>query len=106
MSVRDVALRYGEPHALALTTVQTVMERLRKKGFLQRAKERGVFLYSPRIAPSEAVRSLIHSFVSKTLEGSISPFVAYLSEKRPVSREEIAELRRLVEELEEREGRP
>src|SRR5207249_331104 len=38
ISVGEVAERFGEPRGLARTTILTVMERLRKKGFLTRSK--------------------------------------------------------------------
>jgi predicted transcriptional regulator len=45
------------------------------------------------------MRSAVGSFVEKTLSGSLSPFVAYLSERAEVSDEELAELESLVAQL-------
>lgn len=43
--------------------------------------------------------SAVGSFVEKTLQGSISPFVAWMSEKAEVSDNELAELEALVSRL-------
>jgi predicted transcriptional regulator len=76
-----------------------MMERLRKKGYLTRSKERPA-RYTPGVPQTEVMRGLVREFVEKTLAGSLSPFVAYLAEKKEVNKEELTELRRLVDELE------
>ena len=47
----------------------------------------------------EVVNSAVGSCVEKTLQGSISPFVAWMSEKAEVSDNELAELQALVSKL-------
>jgi hypothetical protein len=56
----------------------------------------------PWRAPGEAMRHAVGSFVEKTLSGSVSPFVAYLSERAEVSDAELAELEALVAQLQSR----
>jgi len=97
VTVREVAERFGESHGLARTTVLTMMERLRRKNFLTRRKDGGAFQYLPTVAKTELMQHLVHDFAEKTLGGSLSPFVAYLSEAKGLSDREIAELRKLVE---------
>ena len=102
ISVGRVAEGFGEPRGLARTTILTVMERLRKKGFLTRSKGERPFRYSPRSPQREVLRGLVREFVEKTLGGSLSPFTAYLAEAEGLPPEELRELRRLVEALEAR----
>jgi predicted transcriptional regulator len=45
------------------------------------------------------MRDVVRSFVEKTLGGSVSPFVTYLTEEARVSDEELAELQELVAKL-------
>lgn len=105
ISVRDAADRFGEARGLARTTILTVMERLRKKGYLSRRKVEGIYVYSPVISQSQLLQGLVRSFVEKTLGGSLTPFVAYLAESKRLSPKEIAALRALMEEPEE-DGAP
>lgn len=100
VSVGEVAAQYGAPRGLARTTILTMMERLRKKGYLARAKEGAVYRYSPRVAQAEVLRGLVRQFVEQTLAGSLSPFVAYLAEAKGLTADEEAELRRLVDAME------
>ena len=98
-SVGEVAVGYGEPRGLARSTVLTMMERLRGKGYLKRRQVKGMYRYSTATGPGEAMRSAVGSFVEKTLSGSVSPFVAWMSEHAEVSDTELAQLEALVAQL-------
>ncbi|HWU77638.1 MAG TPA: BlaI/MecI/CopY family transcriptional regulator [Rhodanobacter sp.] len=101
-SVGEVAADFGEPRGLARSTVLTMMERLRAKGYLKRRQLKGMYRYSTATGAAEAVRSAVGSFVEKTLSGSVSPFVAWMSEHAEVSDDELAELEALVAQLQSR----
>ena len=99
-TVAEVAQAFGGQRGLSRTTVMTVMERLREKGHLKRRRDGGVYRYfSPR-SKDELLRSAVGSFVERTLSGSVSPFVTYLSQKpEQVSEEELGQLEELVARL-------
>lgn len=103
LSVREATAQFGEPRGLARTTILTVMERLRQKGYLTRKRENGVFRYRPQTDQADVLKELVRNFVEKTLAGSLTPFVAYLAEAEQLSEAEIAQLRQLVETLEPRQ---
>ena len=48
----------------------------------------------------------MHSFVEKTLDGSLSPFVSYLVDSAEVSDQELAELERLIAKLHSQRQEP
>jgi predicted transcriptional regulator len=100
MTVGEVAKSYGTPRGLARTTVLTVMERLRTKGFLIRRRETGIYRYSPRIDQRDVLSNLVGDFVQKSLGGSLSPFVSYLVDTGKLDPEQIEQLQRLVDSLE------
>lgn len=103
ITVREVTNEWGEKRnpPLARTTILTMMERLRKKSLLIRAKspDGANFQYSPALEKSVLMRGLVQDFVDKTLGGSVSPFVAYLADTKDLTHTEIDELRRLVDNL-------
>jgi predicted transcriptional regulator len=99
-TVRQVADHFAEASGLARTTVLTVMERLREKKLLSRKKVGGVFHYSPRLETGRLQASLVKDFVERTLGGSVTPFLAYLTEAKNLSPEQIESLRKIVDELE------
>ena len=101
-SVGEVAAAFGESRGLARSTVLTMMERLRAKAYLQRRQVdggEGVFRYSTTARKDDVVRNAVGSFVEKTLQGSVSPFVAWMSQRTEVSDNELAELEALVANL-------
>ncbi|MCI0536375.1 MAG: BlaI/MecI/CopY family transcriptional regulator [Verrucomicrobiales bacterium] len=99
ISVGAVAEHFTQKRGLVRTTVLNVMERLRKKGYLTRKEVAGVYQYSPRQPKGELLKGLVRDFVENSLGGSISPFMAYLAEGRPLDKDEVAELRKIVREL-------
>ncbi|RKG62053.1 BlaI/MecI/CopY family transcriptional regulator [Corallococcus sp. AB011P] len=98
-TVGEVAERFGEAQGLARSTILTVMERLRLKGHLTRSKVNGVFQYASPVATQELLRDVVGNFVQRTLSGSLSPFVTYLSETEDVSDEELKQLQDVVARL-------
>ena len=101
-TVAEVVERFGQPRGLARSTVLTMMERLRKKGHLSRKLQDGLYHYATRTAHGTAVKEAVKSFVDRTLDGSIAPFVAYLGERAEVSDDDLAELKALLARLQER----
>lgn len=103
--VVQIVAGWGADNDLARTTVTTMLERLRAKGYLKRAKSGGAFEYSPQHEHQTQLRGVVSRFVEKTLGGSLDPFVAYLSETE-LSPSQKAQLRELVEKLDdEKEGK-
>ena len=100
VSVREVADHVAATSGKARTTVLTVMERLREKGYLVRRKKGGVYRYSPKRSQADVLRNLVADFVREALGGSVSPFVAYLAEEADLDDEQVRELARLVADLE------
>ncbi|GLQ89493.1 BlaI/MecI/CopY family transcriptional regulator [Dyella flagellata] len=101
-TVGEVAAGFGEARDLARSTVLTMMERLRAKGYLKRHHVEGVYRYNTATRPNEALNNAVGQFVEKTLSGSLSPFVAWMSQKGEVSDSELAELEALVSQLQSR----
>jgi predicted transcriptional regulator len=97
-SVGELHARFGEPRGLARSTVLTMMERLRAKGYLVRRRQDGVFRYAPKPG-ADVLSGVVGRFVDHALGGSLSPFVAYLSGRERVTDEELRELQRAVDRL-------
>lgn len=100
ISVRDVASYFELEKNLARTTVLTVMERLRKKGFLVRQSVQGIYQYSPKVETADLIKSKITEFVNKTLGGSVSPLLTYFVASENLSDDEVQKLKSLVAKLE------
>src|SRR5262245_2217304 len=81
ISVRDIHLAFEE--RLAYTTLMTTLDRLHKKGLLERRKDGRAFLYSPRLSPQEFERSVardvIDTLLGRGAEG-VEPVLACIVE--------------------------
>lgn len=101
-SVGEVSETYGAERGLARSTVLTMMERLRRKKFLTRHSVRGVYRYRSCASSHELLTNAVRRFVERNLDGSVAPFVAYLSESGNLSESELRELQELLTRLQAR----
>jgi len=99
VTLREAVEGFGLDASLARSTVLTMMERLRKKKHLGRKRVGAVFRYSSSVTATELLTGAVRDFVEKTLGGSVSPVVAYLSRARRLSDGELDELQKLVQDL-------
>jgi len=110
-NVRDVVQRLQRP--LAYTTVMTTLDRLYKKGLLDRRKSDRAFLYSTRLSRQEWERARAENVLADFLAGPrasrellLSSFLDAVGEHDPVLLEKLEEkIRRKRREL-FRRGRP
>jgi len=106
VTVREVAEHFAKSKGYARTTILTVMERLRRKGYLTRKKVGGTYQYFPHQPKTVLMQSLVRDFVESILGGSVLPFIAYLTQEVELSDEELQELKKLVQGLGERSQEP
>ena len=99
VSVAEAVESFGSSRGLARSTVLTMMERLRRKGHLGRRLAGGVYRYRARSTSADLLKRAVGRFVDRNLGGSLSPFLAYLSESTDVSESELRELEELVARL-------
>lgn len=78
-SVKDVREVLTENRNLAYTTVMTILERLAKRGAVEREKSGRAFLYRPLMARDQARRLAVKQLVDTYFEGSEDALRAYLT---------------------------
>ena len=80
-SVRDVHADFGE--TTAYTTLMTTLDRLYRKGLMDRRKEGRAFRYSPRVtreALAQGIREdLLENMLGQSVEG-VEPVLSYIVE--------------------------
>jgi predicted transcriptional regulator len=101
VTISEAQRALGRP--IGYTTVQTRLNRLVDKGVLRRTKDRPS-RYSAAVAPEDVSAKHLDLLLERVSGGSVVPLVAHLVKDRNLSRKELAELRRLVDEA-ERESR-
>lgn len=96
-SVADVHARLGGNRAY--TTVMTVMRNLAEKGYLMFRKQGRMYVYRPAVPPEEFKSALLKRLVDKVF-GSPLALVQTLVRQETLSSDELSELQRLIEKLE------
>lgn len=82
-------------------TVKTLLNRLLNKGAISAEKDGRRYLYAPLLQRAAWVQGESESLLERVFGGRVAPLVAHFSEQRKLSRKDIAELRKLLEELDD-----
>ncbi len=82
-------------------TVKTLLNRLLKKGAVRAEKDGRRYLYIPVLKREQWVNAESKSFVDRMFDGRIAPLVAHFGKHRKLSKKDIEELKRLIEEMED-----
>ncbi len=94
---------------LAYTTIMTTLDRLFKKGVLQRRKQGRAFIYSARFSREQFKQGMVKKALSYLLEEhnkETAPLMAYLVETfKEHDARLLDELERLIQQSRERNGR-
>lgn len=85
----------------AYTSVQTRLNRMHEKGLLERSDGRPA-KYTSAIARKFAAAKDLKLLVDNVSDGQIVPLVAQLVNQRPLSRQELDEIRAIIEQAENR----
>jgi predicted transcriptional regulator len=78
-TVKDVRKVLTEQRNLAYTTVMTVLDRLVRRGGVERRKAGRSFVYTPRVGREELRRLAVQELVDSFFDGSKEELLAYLS---------------------------
>ena len=93
----DIEKNLPKNHQLAATTILTLLTRLCEKGFLKVEKQGKTNLYTPLIAEKDYLAGESRNILNRLYGGSLKAFAMSLVDSG-VSREEIDELRKMLEE--------
>ena len=84
-------------------TVRTLLNRLLRKGALTHRKDGRRYLYSPAVSREAYLNQQSRSLINRLFDGRVAPLVAHFREHEELSRDDVAELRRLLDAIERKE---
>lgn len=102
-TVRAIYQRVCESRDIDFTTVQTYLRRLESKGYANSKLDGRVRVYAAKTKRQTVIRDTVEDLVNRLFGGSAMPLVRHLIEERNISRDEIAELREVIDRLETRQ---
>ncbi|WP_165226855.1 BlaI/MecI/CopY family transcriptional regulator [Aquisphaera insulae] len=99
-SAREItdALNESGEEPLAHSTVQTLLRQLEAKGAVGHEAEGRTFVFFAKLKEDRARRTATRDLLERVFGGSVGGLVAHLLKTEKVSREELDELRQLIDE--------
>ena len=94
-SVADVQ-RAMTGRRLAPTTVATLLVRLEQRGLVSHRAEGRQYIYRSRVSPADVRETVTRDLLRNLFDGDVTAFVTQLLDSRKLTREEVADLQRLV----------
>lgn len=97
-TVRQVYDALNESKSMGYTTVLKLLQIMATKGIVSRNEDQRAHIYEARLPAEETKRQLAGDVLQRVFEGSASQLMMHVLAGRRSSREEIDQLRQLLEE--------
>jgi len=99
-TVRDVMEELNRTQATGYTTVLKLMQIMTEKGLVRREESNRTHVYEAAFSQDRTQRQLIGDLLDRAFNGSAKKLVMQALSAKRASREELAEIRRLLDEIE------
>ena len=83
------------------TTVKTLLNRLLRKGAVRATREGRRYFYTPVLQREAWLLGESQGLLERLFDGRVAPLVSHFSRHRKLSRKDIADLRKLLEALDD-----
>ncbi len=95
-TVQDVCHGLPKSRDIAYATVQTLLRRLEKKGYVEHITKGKAHVFFPVAKQEEVIGSAVGSFVDKLFGGDAVPLVQYLAKHGKLTSDDISKLKKMV----------
>ena len=99
-TVRQVFERIDRPQATGYTTVLKLMQIMVEKGLLKRDDTERSHIYEAAVAEEVTQKQLVGHLLDRAFSGSARKLVLHALSARKATREELADIRKLLDEIE------
>jgi BlaI family transcriptional regulator, penicillinase repressor len=99
-TVRQVHEAISRERETGYTTVLKLMQIMTEKGLVERDESERTHVYQARFTQEATQQRLVSDLLDKAFDGSASQLVMRALEAKPASADELAQIRRLLDELE------
>lgn len=101
-SVREVMNHlHAQGRELAYTTVLTFLTRLKAKKYVTSKKSGQAYIYKARVTREKVTGSRLSSLIEQLFDGASAPLVLHLVQSNKLSPDEIGELRKMLDDLDD-----
>ncbi len=99
-TVREIHVRLSRTRPLAYTTTLKTLQVMAEKGLVTRDESRRSHVYAAALPEDQTQRTLVADLLTRAFSGSLGKFVLQALSAKRTTREELAEVRQLVEAYE------
>lgn len=100
LAAEDIVAALREQQAWQEATVKTLVNRLLKKGAIQAEPQGRRYLYTPVLQRDDWLHSQSAGLLDRLFDGRVAPLVAHFGKHRKLSKRDVAELKKLIQEME------
>lgn len=101
LTAEEIAAQVAADHEWTEATVRTLINRLLKKKAISAKRDGRRYLYRPITKRADWVHEESQGLIDRLFEGRLAPLVTHFSERRKLSASDIADLKRLIRELDD-----
>ncbi|HET9160022.1 MAG TPA: BlaI/MecI/CopY family transcriptional regulator [Caulobacteraceae bacterium] len=101
LSAEDVVAEVAAAQGWSEATVKTLLNRLLKKKAIAADKDGRRYLYRPLVGRDAYVESESQGLLDRLFDGRLAPLVSHFSQAGKLSPQDLAELKRLIEEIDD-----
>ncbi|MHC4060753.1 MAG: BlaI/MecI/CopY family transcriptional regulator [Planctomycetota bacterium] len=96
-TVQDVCERLPAERKIAYATVQTLLRRLEKKGYVGHHNQGKAHVFFPVVKSEEVIKRTVGDFLDRLFGGDPVPLVQYLAEHGKIGADDIEKLKVLLD---------
>jgi BlaI family penicillinase repressor len=100
-TAEEIVAEVGPAQGWQEGTVKSLLNRLLTKKAIAAERDGRRYLYSPLLARDSYVSQESKGLLDRLFGGRVAPLVAHFSEQRKLSKKDIAELKRLIAEMDD-----
>ncbi|WP_262694404.1 BlaI/MecI/CopY family transcriptional regulator [Kordiimonas aquimaris] len=101
LTAEDITNKVAKVQGWSAGTVKSLLNRLLSKDAVSAVREGRKYFYSPVLQRADYVSAEGRGLLNRLFDGKVLSFVSHFSENEKLSENEIAELKRLVEALDD-----
>ena len=96
-TVQDICDALAPDRSVTYATVQTLLRRLEKKGYIQHEVQGKAHVYFAAVKRDEVIRKTVADFVDRLFGGDPLPLMLHLADHSELAAKDIMRLKKLIE---------
>jgi predicted transcriptional regulator len=96
-TVQDVCDALPKERSVTYATVQTLLRRLEKKGYISHEVKGKAHLFRPAVNREDVIHRTVNDFVDRLFGGDPVPLMMHLADHSKLTGEDVNRLKRLIE---------